>query len=900
MNTTCPAAFSIRSTDIVTKTALRKPGRFAIVSTIAACLAAISVHAFGSTPDPVPRLEVHPHIYLTAADVARLRVQAARPELSAAYGDLEAQTNKSIQAWRKKYPATDAPRGTAELLDIGKRDEPGVDFKTIATAFALHPTAELGQVLREKLMTRVGARQVHNYWREGGIHEGETAMAFLRAYDLISNTGVITADDENEIKDALHRCAHHLEGWTLDNDFSSPGWSGSPIYCLNFHTFSSSIMGTIAMMYPDFPESADWLRSAQSELPKLLFTEFGIDGGYGEGSMNYWHPTCSAMLGFMVASRNLGVHDYFADPSVVDEMRRTLAWRMNLMAPDGRCVAVGDGHRVPDGAQYFEEAGLLLNEPVFTWAGRAFMERTSQALIPAEPYDLFHIDVAAPAHSPEAPFANLPFSGYTTFRSGWGPRDHYLMLKYGTTFVGRREAENNLIISGHAHADALELELHYKGIPLLVDPGTVGIYQNWNTYGGYCKATVAHNTVGIGNRWGYDRLDGLYEEHVKQHGKEFLYETAQKNIGRSDTELKAWGDIGALGLISARLRTYADTSHERTVVWFRDTGVAVVGDRLESANEHTYEWYLNPVGKLLKQDRVLTFGDDAGKLDVVPVLPKDARTQIVSKDDPKVPPYYVALRPDSERNKMGAKGARHPFVAKDRWERFTLLVQQSKAKQTAFLNILVPYQTESPLTSVPLGNNGVKLTGSDSTLLVAGGGNDDPAFGVDGAFGVARMEKGSLTSYVLHHGHGLKMGNQELVGVKLLTEQWAPFFDSAATVAVSLPDRRASISQAELPIFSGLLMFSPTIEEGKEPSLPLKVAVTFRVDAKPKRIVARYSTTKMPGLNDPEFERKTGANWQPDFHAKSYLRETLDFTWDEQRQTVTVTVDHGIRQLVWE
>lgn len=871
---------------------------FLVSFAVSALCLSVNLPAQDAKP-PSQGIEVRPRIYLTPADVARLRQQATRPELAAAYADLEAKTKKSVAEWHKKYPSTATRRTTEELIEIGKRDNPWPDFKIVATAFALHATPELGEVLREKLITRVGARKINNYWREGGIHEGETAMIFLRSYDLIANTGILTAGDEKEVKEALRACAHHEEGWTLDNDFSQP--NRDPIYCLNFPVFSSSIMGTIAMLYPDLPESAGWLRSAQSELPKLLFTEYGIDGGYGEGSLHYWHPSYSALLGFMVASKNLGVRDYFADPEIADAMRRTLTWRMDLMAPDGLCVALGDAHRGAEGADYFEETGSILKDPNLVWAGHTLMERSRKALIPADPYDLLHIDMSAPARPPEALFANYPFSGYGIFRSGWGPQENYCLLKYGTTFIGRREAENNLIIAGHAHADALQLELHYKGVPLLVDPGTIGIYQNWSTYGGYCKATVAHNTVGIGNPWGYDRLDGLYAEHVKQHGKEFLYETSQKNIGRADTKLKAFGDAGQISLISARLKTYDDVTQQRTMVWFRDTGVAVVGDRMESDKEKTYEWYLNPIGKLLKQDKVLTFGDDVAKLDVVPILPKAANVQIVSKGDPNVPPYYAALRPDSERNVMGAKGTHRPYVMKDRWDLSTLLTLQSKASKTDFLNVLVPYQQQSPFASTPLGGKGVKLTGTDSTVLVAGGGNDNPALAVDGGFGVARLDKGKLTSYALHHGHSLKLGAEELIGVKLISESWAPFFDSAVTAAVSLADRRASINLADNPMNYRLVMFSPKIEEGKEPPLPIQVSVSFKVDAKPKRLLALlYSTTKMPALNDPEFDRKTAATWQPDFHAKSYIRRELPFIWDEKLQTVNVTLDYGITQLVWE
>ena len=145
------------------------------------------------------------------------------------------------------------------------------------------------------------------------------------------------------------------------------------------------------------------------------------------------------------------------------------------------------------------------------------------------------------------------------------------------------------------------------------------------------------------------------------------------------------------------------------------------------------------------------------------------------------------------------------------------------------------------------------------------------------------------------------MGAEELIGVKLISESWAPFFDSAVTAAVSLADRRASINLADNPMNYRLVMFSPKIEEGKEPPVPIQVSVSFKVDAKPKRLLALlYSTTKMPALNDPEFERKTAATWQPDFHAKSYIRQELPLIWDEKLQTVNVTLGYGISQLVWE
>lgn len=860
-------------------------------------LAACGTLAQAGDAPSVQTLETRPCFFLTGDNVVRLRRQAQRPELAAAYARLEAATAKSSASWLKCYPATITPRTSAELVAIGRRDHPWRDQRTIATAFALHPTPELARVLREKLLCAIGERQIKGYWRPSGIHEGEAAMAFLEAYDLIAQAGVLTPDDRQAVREELRRCAHYLEGWVLDNRFSQ-GYMDyfRTVYCLNFHLFAASTMGCIAMYFPELPEAAEWQRLAQTGIPRLLFTEFGNDGGYGEGSLHYWHPTFRALLQFMIAARNRGQRDLLADPAIAEAMRRTLAWRMDLTSPDGRSVAVGDGDRDGLGAEYLLQGGRLFSQPSFTWTGRAIIARTRPDLVSDDAYDLFQYDCDAPATQPAATFAHYPFSGYGMFRSGWGAQDHFCYLKYGTTWIGRRENERGLVISGHAHADALHLELHHRGIPVTVDAGRVGRYQDWDTYGGYCKATVAHNTVGIGNSWGYDRLDGLFAAHVRQHGQEFLYETSQSDIGRADTELVAAGDTGAIGILSARLRTYPTVTHQRTVVWFRDSGMAVVHDRLDSANVQPYEWYLNSIGSLIARDRVLTFGDDIARLDIIPILPEKPKIQILAKGDANVPPYYVALRPDAPASE-GRPARSHE--AGNRWGRYSLLVMQEVAASTAFLNVLVPYEKTTPMKEMALGARWGRLTGTDATILVAAQGQEGAALQVDGEFGVARTERGAVTGYVLHHGHGLCMGTQTLIQVHLQSEAWAPHFDSAVTAAVSLADRRASFSLPLSPMDRGLIRHSPKITPGQEPPLPTEVAVTFLVDAKPRRLVALRSATTMPSLDDAESTRTT-ASWNDDPHKPYYLRTEPAFTWDETRKTVTVILDLGIRQLVWE
>ena len=843
--------------------------------------------------------EFKPWIFLTPAEVKTFREQATNPELVATYATLVSSVNTDVEKWRHDHPLTPERRSTEDLIELG-RTNGGSAPKSIAVAYILHPDPNLGEVLREKLISMIGARQKNNYWRTGGISEGGALLDFLEAYEIAEGSGLLTVEDRKVIKEEMRRCAHHLEGWTLDNDISIAAWSDPHVYCLNYEASSSSGMGLIAMVFPDLPESKEWLSDSQKAISGILFRENGLDGGYGEGCLHYWHPSFGMIQAFMIASRNLGYRDYISDPAFAEVMKNSFNWRKNATAPDGHLFAVGDSDRSTIGAELLGQAGEIYQDPGFTWVSREIMKRSRGGIVPGEPYDLFHIDLKSLSLPPAELSTNLADSGYAYFRSGWGAQDNFFLLKYGTTYIGRRERERNRIITGHAHADALEFELHHKGIPIAVDPGRVGIYQNFDTYGGFCKATISHNTVGLGNIWGYDRLDGLYDEHVKEHGPGFLYERGQDDIGRADRRLTAYGDLGDFAIISAKLKTYADVTHHRTVVWFRKTSVTVISDRMDSSSVQPYEWYLSPIGSLLnrgKDDSVLTFGDEMARLDVIPMLPKNPKIQIISRNDPKVPHYYVTLRPAGEMYQMSSMGKN--IEPKDRTGKITLLVIKKDAKTTDFLNVLIPYEKTSPYALSAMGTNGIKLSAPDSTLLVSGGSNKDSGLGVDGVFGVASIDHGVFSNYILQKGHSLSLGKDSLVKAELIAKEWEPFFDSAITAAVSLKDKRATFGVAENPMNEGLIVKPPRIDPGKPPEIPIQVSVTFRTETKPTRIITFRSETTRPEINDPEMERKTTA-WPRDYHAPTYKRKTAEFTWDEASKSVTLPLEVGITQAVWE
>jgi hypothetical protein len=109
-----------------------------------------------------------------------------------------------------------------------------------------------------------------------------------------------------------------------------------------------------------------------------------------------------------------------------------------------------------------------------------------------------------------------------------------------------------LAIAGHAHADALSIEVRHAGVDLLVDPGTY-CYLTDPVARRYFRSTVAHNTLEIGG------------EDQATYGGSFLWLDAPK---AEATRIEGLDD-GPVACWQARHDGYAKTPgqpiHERTV-----------------------------------------------------------------------------------------------------------------------------------------------------------------------------------------------------------------------------------------------------------------------------------------------------------------------------------------------
>lgn len=827
--------------------------------------------------------------FTKASDLARMRAQANDPHLASAYQQVKADSNAAIARWESRPEAKDNP-STESLMALGRNSrDRDKGYFAVAVEAALAPTPRTNRALRGLMMADLGWRQRSNYWNGMGIHEGIATSEFLEAYDIGAQLGVFTPSDHAAIREEMHQAGHFFEGWLLDNSFSRMySDKREEAWCLNFHVYSAATLSWIAMLYPDFPESKRWLRQSESALVEYLMNGTGEDGAYGEGSVHYWILTMRALCNFFIVSKNLGVADYLAIPAIADRVRASLHWRLDMSAPDGLSWAVGDSDRTSEAHTVLHTGGMLLDDDEVLWTARMMFERGERfSIADANPLFLAHLDMKRTGVMPSSASWLYPLSGYSMFRSGWDDHANAMFFKYGTSFIGRREVERSPVISGHAHEDALEFELHYNGIASIVDGGRHGNYEQWNIYGGFSKATIAHSTVGLGNVWGYDRLDGQYAKHQAEHGADFTYERPQQQIDPADTKLMAWGDLGHVAFTSARVRTYDAVEQQRSIIWFPSDSLTIIADHLESKEEQPYEWYLTPIGHPLGKDGTLIFGDDTAKVQVLPILPVGEHATTISDGTPNLPPYYAGF--------SGEAGFQD---ASRRWSHFSLLVLAKKAKTTDFLNVLLPFSGSSePWKTERLSDAAEQLTLGERSVLVSGRSTAGP-LAVDGQCAVVSTSVERSQSYALIEGTSLRRGNQTLITSSLPTRVWEGRYATTLNALVSLDDKRAAIDLRPWPGDTTLLLNPPRAVPGLEPLAPLLVAVSFHVAAKPTQMVVLHSFAGTLRLHDPEAEAMT--NWPRDYHATVPKREPLAFTYDARSGLVTVLLEPGEHQLVWE
>ncbi len=254
---------------------------------------------------------------------------------------------------------------------------------------------------------------------------------------------------------AAGRWLHELERW----EGYRPG---------NWQIHGSYMLAQLALVFPEFRESAEWLRVGLQRLSEHLERDFYPDGGHSERCpRNYTLATYLNYRNIAYLLKLYGVRSDVRD-RIQSSMGRTIDWWIAMLAPTGEIPAINDSHRGLFPATILRDGAGLFGKPqAFAVLRNLFGEDTGRTELP-----------------PEFTSRHMPASGFSVMRTDWSPDALYLTVNYGPS------------AGFHSHFDLLDFELYAYGKPMAVDAG-LGLTYDDELYHSWYRSSRAHNMVTV-------------------------------------------------------------------------------------------------------------------------------------------------------------------------------------------------------------------------------------------------------------------------------------------------------------------------------------------------------------------------------------------------------------------
>jgi hypothetical protein len=246
----------------------------------------------------------------------------------------------------------------------------------------------------------------------------------------------------------------------------------------------------LGLALPELNRAAGWRAKGLRILVDELPVQIRRDGVYFEQTTYYQRYTADFYLHLTALARANAVA---LPPETGERLALALDHLMWVTRPDGTSPLVGDddggrlirlGDRGPcDFRDTLATAAALFDRGDWKWVSG---EAAAETLWLLGPEGLARLD-GIHAAAPQACSRAFPEGGYFVMRDGWSRESGYALVDCGP---------HGALACGHAHADALALEVALAGTTWLVDSGTF-------TYTGDARArdefrgTSAHNTATV-------------------------------------------------------------------------------------------------------------------------------------------------------------------------------------------------------------------------------------------------------------------------------------------------------------------------------------------------------------------------------------------------------------------
>jgi hypothetical protein len=244
----------------------------------------------------------------------------------------------------------------------------------------------------------------------------------------------------------------------------------------------------LGTLLPEFRRAHRWRETGLKVLDSALDFQVRSDGAYFEQASYYHRYTTDFYTHLYLLSK---INGQPLEAKIANKLSALSDHLMYLTMPDGTTPLFGDddGGRLVmlderpmnDFRSTLATAAALFNRSDYKYVAEEASEETLWLLGPVGLKAFDELKAEPPADESHA----FRESGYFVMRDGWTKTSNYLLVD-----CGPHGAAN----CGHAHADALSIELAAKGRTLLVDPGTY-TYTGSAEMRDLFRSSMAHNTL---------------------------------------------------------------------------------------------------------------------------------------------------------------------------------------------------------------------------------------------------------------------------------------------------------------------------------------------------------------------------------------------------------------------
>lgn len=303
------------------------------------------------------------------------------------------------------------------------------------------------------------------------------SISWLWAFHYFQNSPALDSQTFTRAIKFLYLNARHLESY-LSTYFS-------PNTHLTGEALGLFYLGTLL---PEFKDAARWREKGQTILVEQLRRHVRPDGVYFEQSSYYHRYTTDFYTHLLILSR---ANQKRLSGAVEEKLSALLDHLMYITRPDGTSPQFGDddGGRLVsldrrpanDFRAALSTGAVLFGRGDYKFVAGKLAEETLWLLGPTGARLFDEIKAEEPAEQSK----DFPDGGYYVMRDGWHSKANYLLFDCGP------HGSNNC---GHAHADALAIEVAANGRAMLVDPGTL-TYTGSQELRDLFRRSSHHNTL---------------------------------------------------------------------------------------------------------------------------------------------------------------------------------------------------------------------------------------------------------------------------------------------------------------------------------------------------------------------------------------------------------------------